>query len=182
MEEDKEVHCCGLFYLRYFPSICMEGLTTNTETHIHKSWFLGLYLKLKTLAEVINDKNFCMCRQFRDAARERYFKNMNMAMYFHSAIADYYLGIWGGGNPKPFKYTEIQRHRYCHSAVIMQMLALTLLLFIYFNIWLSTKRATFHCHLYFLLLWIFGQFISKTERQIPTFCIEYSVMCKYNFI
>lgn len=21
-------------------------------------------------------------------------------------------GIWGGGNPKPFKYTEIQRHRF----------------------------------------------------------------------
>ncbi|KDQ84119.1 Leucine-rich repeat and WD repeat-containing protein [Zootermopsis nevadensis] len=51
-------------------------------------------------------------RQFRDTARERYFKNMNMAMYFHSSIADYYLGIWGGGNPKPFKYTEIQRHRF----------------------------------------------------------------------
>lgn len=50
-------------------------------------------------------------RQFRDTARERYFKNMNMAMYFHSMIADYYLGIWGGGKPKPFKYTEIQRHR-----------------------------------------------------------------------
>lgn len=51
-------------------------------------------------------------RQFRDAAKERYFKNMNMAMYFHSMIADYYLGIWGGGIPKPFKYTEIQRHRF----------------------------------------------------------------------
>ncbi|XP_076230123.1 NACHT and WD repeat domain-containing protein 2 isoform X3 [Nomia melanderi] len=51
-------------------------------------------------------------RQFRDAAKERYFKNMNMAMYFHSMIADYYLGIWGGGRPKPFKYTEIQRHRF----------------------------------------------------------------------
>lgn len=50
-------------------------------------------------------------RQFRDTARERYFKNVNMAIYFHSSIADYYLGIWGGGNPKPFKYTEIQRHR-----------------------------------------------------------------------
>lgn len=35
-----------------------------------------------------------------------------MAFYFHSSIADYYLGIWGGGNPKPFKYTEIQRHRF----------------------------------------------------------------------
>ncbi|XP_064214500.1 NACHT and WD repeat domain-containing protein 2 isoform X2 [Tribolium castaneum] len=51
-------------------------------------------------------------RQFRDTAKERYFKNMNMAMYFHSMIADYFLGIWGGGNPKPFKYTEIQRHRF----------------------------------------------------------------------
>ncbi|XP_050546334.1 NACHT and WD repeat domain-containing protein 2 isoform X3 [Daktulosphaira vitifoliae] len=51
-------------------------------------------------------------RQFRDAARERYFKNMNMVTYFHSSIADYYLGIWGGGNPKPFKFTEIQRHRF----------------------------------------------------------------------
>ncbi|XP_066597814.1 NACHT and WD repeat domain-containing protein 2 isoform X2 [Prorops nasuta] len=51
-------------------------------------------------------------RQFRDTAKERYFKNMNMATYFHSMIADYYLGIWGGGNPKPFKYTEIQRHRF----------------------------------------------------------------------
>lgn len=50
-------------------------------------------------------------RQFRDTAKERYFKNMNMAIYFHSSIADYYLGIWGGGVPKPFKYTEIQRHR-----------------------------------------------------------------------
>ncbi|XP_014210635.1 NACHT and WD repeat domain-containing protein 2 [Copidosoma floridanum] len=51
-------------------------------------------------------------RQFRDAARERYFKNMNLATYFHSMIADYYLGIWGGGKPKPFKFTEIQRHRF----------------------------------------------------------------------
>ncbi|CAH0549743.1 unnamed protein product [Brassicogethes aeneus] len=51
-------------------------------------------------------------RQFRDTAKERYFKNMNMAMYFHSMIADYFLGIWGGGKPKPFKYTEIQRHRF----------------------------------------------------------------------
>ncbi|XP_033222269.1 NACHT and WD repeat domain-containing protein 2 [Belonocnema kinseyi] len=51
-------------------------------------------------------------RQFRDTAKERYFKNMNLATYFHSMIADYYLGIWGGGRPKPFKYTEIQRHRF----------------------------------------------------------------------
>jgi len=35
-----------------------------------------------------------------------------MAIYFHSSIADYFLGIWGGGTPKPFQYTEIQRHRF----------------------------------------------------------------------
>lgn len=53
-----------------------------------------------------------VCRQFRDTAKERYFKNKNMALYFHASIADYFLGIWGGGTPKPFKFTEIQRHRY----------------------------------------------------------------------
>lgn len=51
-------------------------------------------------------------RQFRDAAKERYFKDEAMSIYFHSSIADYFLGIWGGGNPKPFMYTEIQRHRF----------------------------------------------------------------------
>lgn len=51
-------------------------------------------------------------RQFRDAAKERYFRDEAMSNYFHSSIADYFLGIWGGGNPKPFMYTEIQRHRF----------------------------------------------------------------------
>ncbi|GAB6024674.1 hypothetical protein CHUAL_009808 [Chamberlinius hualienensis] len=51
-------------------------------------------------------------RQFKEAATERYFKNLNMAIYFHSMIADYYSGIWGGGNPKPFRFTEVQRHRF----------------------------------------------------------------------
>ena len=50
-------------------------------------------------------------RQFNEAARKRYFTNQNQAMYFYSMIADYFLGMWGGGVPKPFKYTEIQRHR-----------------------------------------------------------------------
>ena len=54
---------------------------------------------------------FIFKRQFRETAKEMYFKNQNMAHYFHSMIADYFLGIWGGGTPKPFKYTEIQRHR-----------------------------------------------------------------------
>ncbi|XP_069948531.1 NACHT and WD repeat domain-containing protein 2 [Cherax quadricarinatus] len=51
-------------------------------------------------------------RQFNEAARKRYFTNQNLAMYFYSMIADYFLGMWGGGVPKPFKYTEIQRHRF----------------------------------------------------------------------
>ncbi|KAK8403257.1 hypothetical protein O3P69_000406 [Scylla paramamosain] len=51
-------------------------------------------------------------RQFNEAARKRYFTNQNQAMYFYSMIADYFLGMWGGGVPKPFKYTEIQRHRF----------------------------------------------------------------------
>jgi hypothetical protein len=53
-----------------------------------------------------------LSRQFKETAKERYFKNQNMAMYFHSLIADYFLGIWGGGTPKPFRFTEIQRHRF----------------------------------------------------------------------
>ncbi|EFX69546.1 hypothetical protein DAPPUDRAFT_202786 [Daphnia pulex] len=51
-------------------------------------------------------------RQFKEAAKERYFKNQNLAIYFHSSIAEYFMGTWGGGNPKPFKYTEIQRMRF----------------------------------------------------------------------
>lgn len=51
-------------------------------------------------------------RQFRDAAIERYFVKLEQIEYFHSSIAEYFLGTWGGGNPKPFKYTEIQRYRF----------------------------------------------------------------------
>ncbi|KAL7638639.1 UNVERIFIED_CONTAM: hypothetical protein RMT77_011211 [Armadillidium vulgare] len=51
-------------------------------------------------------------RQFKEAAIKRYFTNESLTLYFHSMTADYFWGIWGGGNPKPFKYTEIQRHRF----------------------------------------------------------------------
>ena len=27
-------------------------------------------------------------------------------------MSEYFLGTYGGGKPKPFKYTEIQRHRF----------------------------------------------------------------------
>lgn len=51
-------------------------------------------------------------RQFRDAAIERYFIKPELVTYFHSSIAEYFMGTWGGGTPKPFKYTEIQRYRF----------------------------------------------------------------------
>ncbi|XP_060597437.1 NACHT and WD repeat domain-containing protein 2-like [Ruditapes philippinarum] len=48
-------------------------------------------------------------RQFIEAAKQRYFKNLNYASEIHSNIAEYFLGMWGGGKPKPFEYTESQR-------------------------------------------------------------------------
>ena len=27
-------------------------------------------------------------------------------------MSEYFLGMWGGGIPKPFKFTEIQKHRF----------------------------------------------------------------------
>ena len=51
-------------------------------------------------------------RQFRDAARDRYFKTDADTVYFHSMMADFFLGKYGGGNPKAFKFTEIQKHRF----------------------------------------------------------------------
>jgi hypothetical protein len=51
-------------------------------------------------------------RQFRDAARDRYFKTDADTNYFHSMMSDFFLGKYGGGAPKAFKFTEIQKHRF----------------------------------------------------------------------
>lgn len=51
-------------------------------------------------------------RQFIDAAKERYFKNLNFLSEVHANIAEYFLGTWGGGIPKPFEYSELQRQRF----------------------------------------------------------------------
>ena len=51
-------------------------------------------------------------RQFIDAARDRYFKTAADLNYFHKMMSEFFLGIWGGGIPKPFKFTEIQKHRF----------------------------------------------------------------------
>lgn len=51
-------------------------------------------------------------RQFRETSLVRYLSDLDQRMYFHSAIADYFIGTWGGGNEKPFRYTEIQKQRF----------------------------------------------------------------------
>lgn len=67
--------------------------------------------EIKVNTNQLNFFVFFFKRQFKEAAKERYFKNLNLAIYFHSCIAEYFMGTWGGGTPKPFKYTEIQRMR-----------------------------------------------------------------------
>ena len=42
----------------------------------------------------------------------RYLSQETDFKYFHNIMSEYFLGTYGGGIPKPFKYTEIQRHRF----------------------------------------------------------------------
>jgi len=51
-------------------------------------------------------------RQFADVSRERYLRNVNVHVTAHAQLADYFLGVWGGGVLKPFVYTELQRQRF----------------------------------------------------------------------
>lgn len=51
-------------------------------------------------------------KQFREAARLRYLGQPRNLVYCHSMMADFFLGTYGGGTPKSFKYTEVQRHRF----------------------------------------------------------------------
>ena len=46
------------------------------------------------------------------AAKQRYFVSQEEYIYFHSYMADYFLGTYGGGISKPFRYTEIQKHMF----------------------------------------------------------------------
>lgn len=70
-------------------------------------------------------------RQFIEAARERYFKNLNFVAQMHAQIAEYFMGVWGGGVPKPFEYSEHQRRMFhlsdlkgdCDRKVPLQPLA-----------------------------------------------------------
>ena len=51
-------------------------------------------------------------KQFKMAATARYFVTKEEYLYFHSYMADYFLGTYGGGISKPFRYTEIQKHMF----------------------------------------------------------------------
>ena len=51
-------------------------------------------------------------KQFKAAAKQRYFVSQEDDVYFHSYMADYFLGTYGGGISKPFRYTEIQKHMF----------------------------------------------------------------------
>ena len=51
-------------------------------------------------------------KQFKIAAKQRYFVTREDVLYFHSYMADYFLGTYGGGIKKPFRYTEIQKHMF----------------------------------------------------------------------
>ena len=44
------------------------------------------------------------------AATARYFVTKEEYLYFHSYMADYFLGTYGGGVCKPFRYTEVIPH------------------------------------------------------------------------
>ena len=51
-------------------------------------------------------------KQFKMAAKARYFVNNDDLLYFHSYMSDYFLGTYGGGITKPFRYTEVQKHMF----------------------------------------------------------------------
>jgi len=51
-------------------------------------------------------------RQFASVCRERYLRNVNVVLATHSLLADYFLGVWGGGVLKPFDYSNQQRQRF----------------------------------------------------------------------
>ena len=53
--------------------------------------------------------SFVFCRE---AARTRYLSQEADCQYFHNIMSEYFLGTFGNGKPKPFKFTEIQRHRF----------------------------------------------------------------------
>ena len=55
-------------------------------------------------------------RQFRKVARERYLRNEETIETIHANMAEYFMGVWGGGKKKPFKYSEFIKCRLALTA------------------------------------------------------------------
>ena len=51
-------------------------------------------------------------RQFIEATKEKYLKDIHFSNMIHSNMVDYFIGRWGGGKAKPFEYTEHQKKRF----------------------------------------------------------------------
>ena len=51
-------------------------------------------------------------KQFKHAAKKRYFIDDTDYLYFHSYMSDYFLGTYATPRLKPFRYTEIQKHTF----------------------------------------------------------------------
>jgi len=47
-------------------------------------------------------------RQFIFVARSRYLAEVGHRLYIHTSLAHYFLGTWGGGKCKPFRYSAMQ--------------------------------------------------------------------------
>jgi len=54
----------------------------------------------------------CYHSQFARVSRQRYLRNINVVLATHAQLADYFLGVWGGGVLKPFEYTTLQKQRF----------------------------------------------------------------------
>ena len=50
-------------------------------------------------------------RQFRQVARERYLRNEDTVINIHGHMAEYFMGVWGGGRKKPFTYSAFIKSR-----------------------------------------------------------------------
>ena len=57
-------------------------------------------------------------KQFKMAATARYFVTKEEYLYFHSYMADYFLGTYGGGVCKPFRYTEVEYMKIGNKSII----------------------------------------------------------------
>ena len=44
--------------------------------------------------------------------RNHFYSNINFLNELHSQLADYFLGIWGGGVEKPFECSDLQKSRF----------------------------------------------------------------------